>query len=184
LRSLSVPGSTFTIKELLFLATAGALAASAVAFIPLPLRIPGHAILKAALPIVVGVALVPRPFAGSLCGLSAIVTMSAFLALGIGNLPAAAVSSLVAIGPAIDLAMRGARRAGWPLYLRFAMAGMMANLLAFAVRWGTSALELDGFRSHMMSQIGLGAFLSFSLCGLMAGLMSAVICFRAASESE
>ncbi|MCI0349404.1 MAG: hypothetical protein L0Z53_08260, partial [Acidobacteriales bacterium] len=98
LRPLSVPGCNLSSVELATLVAAGVLATIAVAFLPLQLRIPGHAILKATLPIVVGIALVPRSFAGTLSGLAACSTVGIFLALGIGNLQTAAVTSLLAIG--------------------------------------------------------------------------------------
>lgn len=164
--------------ELLILIGAGLIAACAVAFLPLQLRIPGHAILKAALPIVCGVALAPRRFAGTVAGISAGLTAEALLVTGWAHLPAAALTSLLAIGPAIDIAKRGARSAGWPLYLRFAAAGLAANAIAFAVRWSTAALALDGFNLHMLPKFGLGVLASFAICGIVAGLISAIICYR------
>ncbi|QDU89848.1 hypothetical protein Pla175_32440 [Pirellulimonas nuda] len=171
-------------REAALLAVAGVLAACAVTFLPTPIRAPGHAILKATLPIVAGVALAPRLWAGSLCGAAAAASTGLMLGLGLGNLQPAAVAALLAIGPAIDLAMRGAGRGGWTLYLRFALAGLAANLFAFAVRWGVAWLALDGARLHTMQQIGPGALASFALCGLAAGLVSGVLCFRGAAPPE
>jgi hypothetical protein len=181
---LSVPGYNLSRVELATLVAGGVLATVAVAFLPLQLRIPGHAILKATLPIVLGIALVPRNYAGTLSGLAACGTVGVLLAMGMGNLQMAAVTSLLAIGPAIDLAMHGARRGGWRLYLRFGLAGLIANLLAFAVRWGTAWLGLDGMSPHTRNSLGLAAFLSFACCGLVAGMISAFACFRGSPNSN
>lgn len=163
---------------------AGILATFAVAFLPLPIRVPGHAILKATLPIVVGVSLAPRLYAGTLAGLSAGISTGALLLLGIGHLQTAAVAALLAIGPALDLALRTAERGGWSLYLRMAFAGLAANLLAFVVRWGIAWLGVDSVGPHMLKHIGWGTGLSFALCGVLAGLVSAAICFRGSTLSE
>ena len=180
--SLAAPGTRISSAELLTLVAAGAIAAGVVAFVHLQLRMPGSAILKATLPIVAGVALVPRRGAGTIASLSGMATAGILLALGAGRLPGAALSSLIAIGPAIDLAMGGAGRAGWRIYIRFAAAGLAANLMAFGVRWGSSLLEADAMPPRMMRQIGWNALLSFALCGLLAGLVSAAVCFKARSQ--
>ena len=46
--------------ELILLLSCGAAAAAAVAYVKLSLRIPGHSIVLAALPMVLGLALAPR----------------------------------------------------------------------------------------------------------------------------
>jgi hypothetical protein len=171
-------GEQFTAQEAAMLLGVGVLAAAMVTWMPLPLRIPGHAILKAAVPIVLGVAAVPRPLAGSIAGLAAAAMLSLSLAMGAAHVPAAAATALLAIGPAIDLAVLGIHRARWSVYLRFAAAGLAANLLAFLVRWGTSSFGLDGSQPHQMVQMGGMAFLSFAMCGICAGFLSAVVCFR------
>jgi hypothetical protein len=178
---LSVPTDKLGGIELFALIIAGTLATLAIAFIPLQLRVPGHAILKATLPIVLGVALVPRPFAGTISGLAAMGSVGTLLAMGTATFQPAAVMALVAIGPAIDLALYRTRTGGRSLYLRFAAAGLLANLFAFAVRWGMAWLELDG-SAHTMQRIGIWALLSFAACGVAAGLVSAVICFRSQSR--
>jgi hypothetical protein len=154
----------------------------ATAWLPLALRIPGHAILKRAAPIILGVAAVPRPFAGGIAGAGAAATLGIFLAAGVGHVHAAAATSLLAIGPAIDLAILGLPRKPASVYLRFAIAGLGANLLAFLVRWGTAAFGLDGVQPHRMSQFGVGALASFALCGILAGLLSAVVFFRNSAD--
>src|SRR5262249_55100060 len=149
----------------------GVVAALAVAFVSPQMRVPGHAILKATLPIVLGVAVVPRWFSGTIAGIASAATVGCLLATGRGNLQPAAVTALLAIGPAVDLAMSRAGAAGWRLYLRFAIAGLLANMLAFAVRWGAGAIEPAGAQHHMMNQPSLVRLLSFAACGLIAGLI-------------
>ncbi len=180
---LSKRGERIAGVELLSLVCAGGLAAAAIAFIPLQMQIPGHAILKAALPMVFGVAMVPRRGAGTVAGLAAAGAVGAFFVLNVGNMQPAAVIALLAIGPAIDIALNGAKKAGWRLYLRFALAGLLANLVSFAVRWGTASFHLDSPRPHALREFGFAALASFALCGLAAGLISAVVCFRASVKS-
>jgi hypothetical protein len=184
LRNLCVAGEQLSVRELLIIILAGAAAAVAVAFLPLQIRIPGHAVLKATLPIVCGIALVPRPWVGTMSGLAAMMTAAIFFLLGIGNLQAAAVTSLLVIGPAIDLALRGAKVGSAQLYLRFAFAGLLANLCAFGVRWGIALLQTGSLHPLHMKQMALWALESFSLCGLAAGVISGVLCFRNLARTE
>ncbi len=171
------------IHEIALLLGAGALAAVAVATIAPGLRIPGSAILRAALPIVAGIALVPRRLSGSIIGVGAALTGSALVASGVGTLQPAAWAGLLALGPAVDLAMTG-NASGWRVYLRFALAGLMANALAFIVRAGASWLALDAARPHTVAQYSIGVFLSFAACGVAAGLFSAALCFRPSTRGE
>ncbi len=184
LRMFSHPTDALSVRELLILILAGGIATSFVALLPMPIRVPGHAILKATLPLMCGVALVPRHWAGTMAGLAALVAAAIFLMLGIGHLQAAAVTSLLTIGPAMDWALRGANSGRWLLYLRFALAGMAANLCAFAVRWGLAMFQADSLHPLNMQQFVLGAFLSFTVCGIAAGLLSGVICFRNSAVNE
>jgi hypothetical protein len=144
--------------------------------------------------------------------LAAVVTFGALRFGGAGLNPAAAVG-LVCLGPAIDVALTGAR-AGWRLYLRFAMAGLVANLIAFAVRMATGAMGIaniaastagprtwasgSGMGKGMGGGRGMGlggggatveqfwlpALMSFALCGAIAGLVCAAIWFRARPRQD
>ncbi len=167
-----------TLVELAILVAAGVAAATAVAAIPLPIHIPGHAILKAALPIVAGMALAPRRMAGSIMAISAALAVLLFSAVRFGQLQPAAVVALLAIGPAIDIALAYRASSGWQLYLRFALAGLLANTLAFFTRGGVSLFGLDRFRLHALAKIDGRVFLSFAACGAIAGLLSVAVCFR------
>lgn len=184
LRARTANNARIAYSQAVVLMLAGALAALVVAFVPLPLRIPGHAILKVAVPIVCGVATVPRPFAGSMAGIWVAVVICVLEASGIRHVPTAALVAALAIGPAIDLAVVGFRGMRLSVYLRFAIAGLLANLLAFFVRWGTSSLGFDAGQLHRMSEIGVVAFISFALCGILAGIVSAMIFFRNGGEAS
>jgi hypothetical protein len=80
--SLVRAGSRISAAELLLLLTCGAAAAAAVAYVKLSLRIPGHSIVLAALPMVLGLSLAPRRLAGSLMSAGAIGTAWLLSAVG------------------------------------------------------------------------------------------------------
>ena len=84
---------------------AGAIAAVAVVAFSPALRIPGHAILRAALPMVFGMAVVPRRMSGSIMAAGAATAVALFSTAGWGNWQPAAVVSLLAFGPAMDLCL-------------------------------------------------------------------------------
>ena len=169
--------------ELAALLACGALAALAVGLVQLSLRVPGHAILRGVLPISMGLALVPRRSAGMVMAFGAALTAAAMSWGNVGRFPAAAVLSILALGPVLDLALMG-KAQGWRLYLRFAIAGAVANLLAFAARVGTAYFgwELSGSRTFM--SFWSGALGSFILCGAVAGLVGAAVWFRSRSDES
>ena len=177
-------GDRFSAAELAILIAAGLLAAAAVALISPTLRMPGSAILRAGIPMVLGVALVPRRLSGTVMGLGAMAGWAGLVAGGWGHWQPAAVVSLVALGPAIDLALGVATPRGWTLYLRFALAGALANSAAFAVRAGTSLIGLDSAGGHTNSRFGLTVFLSFVACGVVAGLLGALAAFRLSNDDR
>jgi hypothetical protein len=111
------------------------------------LRIPGHVILGAVLPMSLGLALVPRRFGGALMSASAAITAAIMYFMHWGNVQAAAYVSLVVLGSCLDLAALGTAR-GWRLYVRFVVAGAIANLIAFGARWYTAikGWEIQGSR--------------------------------------
>jgi hypothetical protein len=170
------------VVDLLILAAAGVAAATAVAAIPLQIHIPGHAILKATLPIVAGMALAPRRMAGTIMGIAAALTVLLFSTIRFGQWQPPALVALLAIGPAIDLALAYRATSGWRLYLRFALAGLLANTLAFFARGGMNWFGLDNFR-HVLAHIDGSVFFSFAACGVIAGLLSAIVCFRSSGPS-
>ncbi len=178
------PHAADTVDELgiAVLLLAGAIAAVAVMAFHPAMRIPGHAILRAALPMVFGMAVVPRRMSGSIMAAGAATAVALFSTTGWGNWQPAAVVSLLAFGPAMDLALAGPSKAGWLVYLRFALAGMLANSAAFVLRGGFSIFGLDASRPHALPRFDAGVFFSFAACGAVAGLVAAVVCFRASAK--
>ena len=173
-----------TSGELATLLLAGALATVAIAAISPGWRIPGHAILRAALPMVGGMALVPRRFSGIIMAAGAGAAALGFSSFGLGNWQPSALVSLFALGPAIDIAIAGRAATGWRLYARFAIAGILANSLSFTVRFAQFWFQHDDGRPHTLTQFNIGVFLSFAACGAVAGLLSAVVCFRSSRNAK
>jgi ABC-type Co2+ transport system permease subunit len=164
-------------KEIACLLACGAFAVLLVGFIHIPLRMPGHAILNGVLPMSLGMALVPRRSGGIVMAMGAGLTAAAVNWAGLGRFQPAAVLSILALGPVLDVATARCPQ-GWLLYARFATAGAIANLLAFAVRVGASLLGWDLSGSRQFTAFWSMALVSFILCGAAAGLVSAVIWFR------
>jgi hypothetical protein len=165
------------VRDFTVLFIAGVAATTLVACLPMPIRVPGHAILKAALPLACGLAFVRRPWSGTIAGVSALATAALFLVLGTGHLQTAAFVSLLALGPAIDWSRRTVAK-GPHFLLRFAFAGFVANLLAFVTRKGVAWLFADSWHPLNFQHVAYGAFWSFALCGLAAGLLCGVLCYR------
>lgn len=180
--------------ELLTLVLIGAGAAAlSLSLRDFGLRIPGHAILRSIFPMALGLAIVPRRFGGSVMGGSALMTGLLLQATGFGRTGAGALASLFLTGPLLDLALRGAR-SGWRLYLGFVLAGLSSNLIAFAVQASTRLMGSGGGGGGggrgggMGAGMGLGgrgdpdwwilASISFPLCGLVAGFVSALVWFH------
>jgi len=177
--------------EIACLLGCGMLTAVAVGFGNQIMRgVPGHAILRGVLPMALGLALVPRRSAGMTMSLSAGVTAALMSWQGVGRFQPAAILSVVLLGPVLDSALAGQPKA-WRLYARFLAAGAVANLLAFAVRFG---LAFFGWQTGGGSGGGGGgggrgggqmfmdfwsmALVSFLVCGALAGLISATLWFR------
>ncbi len=169
------------VRDFTFLFIAGVAATTLVACLPTPIRVPGHVILKAALPLACGLAFVRRPWSGSIAGASALATAALFLVLGVGHLQTAALVSLLALGPAMDWSRRSVAK-GPHFILRFAFAGLVANMLAFVTRWGVAWLSADGWHPLNFQHVAYGAFWSFALCGLAAGLLCGVFCYRSSEK--
>jgi hypothetical protein len=157
--------------EIAALLTIGLSTGVATSYVKLDLQIPGHAILLAVVPIALGIALVPRRFAGTIMSASSVVVMAAAMRTGFG-----ALASMFATGVFLDLALRKARP-GLSLYAAFLLAGLGGNAVAWIARAGGKLSMLDpgilpfaGWWSH--------ALLSYAVCGALAGVASAAICFR------
>jgi hypothetical protein len=172
--------------EIACLLGCGILAAVAIGFGNQIIRgVPGHAILRGVLPIALGMALVPRRSAGITMSLSAGLTAAFMGWQGIGRFQPAAVLGVVLLGPVLDAALTG-RPQGWRLYARFIAAGTIANLLAFATRFGLAYVGWQagggggggGGGGRVFMSFWSWALGSFLLCGALAGLISAAIWFR------
>lgn len=173
-----------TAAELACLLSCGALGALAVGLVHLHLGVPGHAILRGAFPMAMGFALVPRRLSGLVMAAGAGITSTAMGAAHIGTFPATSMVSVLALGPVLDLALFG-RSNGWRLYLRFAAAGATANLFAFVLKVAGFRLGIEtvggsggGGGGGQMVIFGSMAFVSFLICGALAGSMGAAVWFR------
>ncbi len=69
-------------------------------------------------------------------------------------------------------------KAGWPVYLSFALAGCLANLGALAVRGAGKLSGWDSLLKRPLAEWVSVASWSYLVCGLVAGLLSAAIWFR------
>jgi hypothetical protein len=160
------------------------------------LHIPGHAILRAVFPMALGLALVPRRLGGCVMGGSALATGLLLQGTGLGRTGVGALTSLCLTGPLLDLALWGAR-GGWRLYLGFVLAGLSSNLIAFAFRASARLMGVGGGGGGGGGMGGgrgggggmgtggggdpnwwMNASIFYPLCGLAAGLVSALVWFH------
>jgi len=146
----------------------------------LHLRIPGHTILKVVFPIAAGLALVPRRGAGSIIGASALATAVSLRVGGFGGagLGFGALTSLIVIGPLLDLMLRHARTS-LSLYVGFVLAGLASNLLALLAKGTLKGLGLEHAGGRPLSLWLSQAVVTYTLCGVAAGLLSAFVWFCA-----
>ncbi|MDB5340968.1 MAG: hypothetical protein JWN70_6587 [Planctomycetaceae bacterium] len=175
---LATTGENAQTWEWLVLIGAGMTAAVASTFLDFNLRIPGHAILQVVVPIAAGLAIVPRRNAGTFMGLTALITKLGLRLSGFGGdgLSLGAMTSLTATGPLLDWTLRR-NQGGWLLYLNFALAGLMSNLLALFVR---GAAKLTGFEHASGRPLAAWlaqASVTYVVCGLLAGLVSGMLWF-------
>ena len=174
LPSLSRSASWPSALELSLLILAGITAASITAFWHPQIRVPGSVILRVVFPMVFGLALVPRRSSALIAGGAAGITGTIFALQQVGKISTGELTTLWLIGPMLELAMIKATR-GWKLYLRFATAGLATNLITFFIR-GIAAGSLTAESKRYGWEMTL---LSFVLCGAVAGLVSALVWFRA-----
>jgi hypothetical protein len=169
--------------ELLLLLSCGAAAAMAVAYVKLSLRIPGHSIVLAALPLVLGLSLAPRRLAGSLMSAGAVGTAWVLTTAGGASFGAGSSVSLLLIGPMMDVAVRHAR-AGWPVYAALVLSGVATNLLALGSRASFKILGLDLADARPFDSWWLQASVTYTLSGVVAGLLGALCWFHFNSRSK
>jgi hypothetical protein len=180
LRWITTDRASASIRDWVILVSAGAAAACISTFFDFSFRVPGHAILRAVFPIAVGLALVPRHGAGCVMGAAAAVTAGTLRLNGFAGagLSLGALTSLVATGPILDWTLRHTR-GGWRLYGAFAVSGVASNLLALAVRGTAKGLGWEHAGARPLAAWLAQASLSYTICGIMAGLLSAGVWFYA-----
>ena len=172
--------ATVSKTELLFLLGVGAGTAVLRTVLDLRLQVPGHSILLVVLPIVMGRAATPRRGAGTVIGAGAAGTAALLWLAPVGaRFGLGAFTSLVLTGPLLDLFLRLLPR-GPGVYLACVTAGTVSNMLAFAVK---AVLKLAGMNTGLhpgaIYEIWITrAALTYPACGVIAGLLSAWICFR------
>jgi hypothetical protein len=166
-----------SLAEIGCLMACGAASALAVGLIHRSFGVPGIAILRGLLPIALGFAVVPRRSAGITMSLSAGATAAAMNAAQLGEFQLPALAGTLALGPVLDFALAG-RPHGWHIYMRFAVAGMVANLVAFSSKFVAAYLGWHIPGGGRATQSIAVASVSFILCGAIAGVISAAIWFR------
>jgi len=170
--------------ELLLLLACGAAAAAAVAYVKLSLRIPGHSIVLAALPMVLGLALAPRRLAGSVMSAGSIGTAWLLSAAGGASYGSGSSVSLLLIGPMMDVAVRHAR-GGWRVYAALVLSGVATNLLALGSRAAFKVLGLDvAAGARPFDSWWLQASVTYTLSGVIAGLLGALCWFHLSDRAN
>jgi hypothetical protein len=177
LRVLSRADRRVSAAELLLLLLSGAAAAATIGLIKLGLRIPGHSIVLAVVPMAFGLSVAPRRLAGTFMSAGAIGTALLLSRFGAATYGSGSSMSLCLIGPMLDLGLVGAR-AGWRLYLRLVLAGVAANLLALASRAAAKLLGLDLAGARPFDSWWVQASVTYTLSGAVAGLIGAICWFQ------
>jgi len=171
--------SRVTALELAILGSLGFGAALLSAYGKTGLGLPGHNLLRVIFPMAMGLALVPRHGSGTIMGLGGLAGGALLAVLGPHGLGAGALTGLVLLGLALDVAMLGAG-SGRAVYLRFAAAGLGVNLVALAAR---AALKVSLHEPKLAAWLPK-ALVCYPVCGLLAGLISAAVWFRIQARSQ
>jgi hypothetical protein len=165
-----------TAVELALLVTCGAAAAAAVAYVKLGLRIPGHSIVLAAVPMVFGLSVAPRRFAGSVMSAGALGTAWLLATAGGARYGAGSFVSLSLVGPMMDLAVR--RAGGWRVYTALVWSGVATNLLALGSRAVFKLFAPEAAGARPFDSWWLQASVTYTLSGVVAGLLGALCWFH------
>ncbi len=173
------PGSV-TVREWAALAGLGFVAAALSAWVKSGWGIPGHNILMVIFPMAMGLAIAPRHGSATVVGASGLAFGGVFLSLGARGLGAGALAGLGLLGLLLDLALLGAK-SGRGVYFRLAAAGLAANLAALGVRAGAKLVLPNAKPWEDWWPLAL---VTYPLCGLIAGLISAAVWFRATAGAK
>jgi len=176
LPSLTQVRQSISVAELLMLFASGAVAAVAVGKSKLGLGIPGHSIVLAALPMVLGMALAPRRFAGSVMSAGAMGTALALTSARVADFGSGSFVSLCLLGPMMDVALRNAQT-GRRVYAALVLAGVLTNVLALASRAATKVIGFD-VGGRPFDVWWLQASMTYTVSGAVAGLLGAICWFH------
>ena len=177
---VAVTSRRVSVADVALLVGFGATAALVVAYVKLGLRIPGHSIVLAALPMAVGRSLAPRRLAGTVMSAGALST--AWLAsLGGASFGSGATISLFLLGPMMDVALLRAG-SGWWSYGALVLAGLATNLLALGARALPKLLGVDIADGRPFDSWWTQAIVTYTLSGLVAGLLGALSLVHRRSE--
>jgi hypothetical protein len=171
--------------EVLLLLICGSAAAFTIS-VRLGLRLPGHSIVLAMLPMALGLMLAPRRLSGFIMSAGAFSTAAILSSAGVVRYGTGAFVSLCLLGPVLDLALAKAR-SGWRLYSGLVLAGIITNLLALGSRSTSKLAGLDLAGTRPFATWWGQAVVTYALCGAVAGLIAAVCFFGArkkGNESE
>lgn len=180
LPALVRPSRVGLAAEFAVLVVLGLAAAALSSLGKLGLGIPGHSILRVMFPMALGLALVPRQGAATVMSLGGAIGAGLLPGLGATGLGAGALTSLMLTGVLVDAALLHARD-GKALYGRLAMAGLAANLAAMAMKLAEKSVFGTGWEGGPVAVWWPKAVVTYSVCGLLAGWLSAVVWFRFAS---
>lgn len=171
---LALPADSLVASTALLLGM-GSLATLA-SFLEFKLKLPGNSIIRGVLPVALGLALVPRLGSGTTMTVGSLLMVLFLRSIG-HTKGLGGTTSLVLLGPMFDLALLAAKP-NWMLYVRFALAGMAANGLAFAVQVTAKSYGLSlGGGKDFRTWISLATF-TYPLFGLIAGLVSGLLFFH------
>jgi len=172
-----------SLAELGTLLLLGSAAAAASAFLKRGTGIPGSNIIMVVFPIAFGLALVPRRGAAAAMGLSAMSCAGVFCLAGVGGIGFGALTSLALTGLLIELVLWRAR-SGWQVYACLMLAGLSANMIAFAIRAGAKIMLGPGLHGKPLAMWWQYAIVTYAACGLVAGAISAAVWFRFAADKK
>jgi hypothetical protein len=179
--SLARDRAKVTVAEYTALVLMGLFAAACSALVEFKLRIPGHAIIRVIFPMALGLALVPRRGAGLVMGTAAVAGAYGMHLMALRSLGSGALTSLILTGILLDAAVRYARRP-WQVYAGVVVAAVASNLCAMAVHAVEKVGWLGAAHGGSLATWLPRAAVTYPLCGLIAGLVTAVALFRTRSR--